>query len=117
MNSIKNNVRLVGNLGQDPEVKDLEGKRKLVKFSMATNENYKNEKGEKVTETQWHNVVVWGKLAEVAGKFLKKGREVIVDGKLNSRSYTDKAGAKKYVTEVVALDILFLGDPKAGASK
>jgi len=99
----------MGNLGQNPEVKNLANDKKLVKFSIATNENYNNEKGEKVTETYWHNIVAWGKLAGVAEKYLQKGSEVAIEGKLTNRNYTDKEGNKKYVTEIVANEILFLG--------
>jgi single-strand DNA-binding protein len=109
MSSLKNSVRLIGNLGQNPEVKDLSNNNKLAKFSIATSETYNNEKGEKVTETNWHNIIAWGKLAGVAEKFLQKGREVAVEGKLTTRNYTDKEGNKKYVTEVVANEILLLG--------
>lgn len=109
MSNLKNNVRLMGNLGAAPEIKTIAENKKLAKFSMATNETYKNEKGEKVTETYWHNIVVWGKLAGIAEKYLNKGSEVAIEGKLTNRSYTDKDGIKRYHTEIVANEILMLG--------
>lgn len=108
MNTLKNSVRLIGNLGAAPEVKSLEKGNKMARINMATNETYTNAKGEKVTETNWHNLVAWGKTAEVAEKYLVKGSEVAVEGKLASRSYTGKDGVKKYVTEVVVNEILLL---------
>lgn len=107
MNAIKNKVQLIGHLGQAPEVKDFDGK-KVANLSVATNETYKNAKGEKVTETQWHSVVCWGKLAEIAEKYLSKGIEVAIEGKLINRNYTDSRGAKRYVTEVQANELLIL---------
>lgn len=108
MNNLKNSVRLIGNLGAAPEVKNLEKGNKVAKLSLATNETYTNAKGEKVTDTQWHNLVVWGKQAEVVEKYLTKGSEIAVEGKLASRSYTDKDGVKKYYTEIVVNDFLML---------
>lgn len=109
MSNLKNSVRLMGNLGAAPEVKNIADNKKLAKFSLATNEVYKNEKGEKVTETYWHSVVVWGKLAGIAEKYLQKGSEVAIEGKLTNRSYTDKEGNKRYVTEILANEILMMG--------
>lgn len=109
MNALRNKVQLIGNLGQDPEVMNLDGGSKLAKFSIATNETYKNSKGEKITETQWHNIVVWGKLADVVEKFLSKGSEVAVEGKLIHRSYETKEGEKKYVSEIKCTELLMLG--------
>lgn len=108
MNNVKNSVRLIGHLGQDPELKEV-GKSKLVRLSLATNESYKNDKGEKVEETQWHNLIAWGKQAEIADKYLRKGSEIAVEGKLTNRSYEDKDGVKRYVTEIVIRDFSFLG--------
>jgi single-strand DNA-binding protein len=108
MNQVRNSVRLIGHLGQDPELKAT-GKSKLAKFSLATNESYKNEKGEKVEETQWHNLIAWGKQAEIAEQYMKKGTEIAIEGKLTSRSYDDKEGNKKYITEIVVRDFTFLG--------
>jgi len=109
MSTLKNSVRLVGNLGMDPEVKVFDNNRKLAKLSLATNESYKNDKGEKVTETQWHNVIIWGAQAKFAEDILKKGDEVAIDGKLANRSYTDKDGIKRYVTEIVVSEFLKIG--------
>ncbi len=113
MYALKNKVQLIGNLGNAPEVKSIEGGKKLAKFSVATNETYKNVKGEKVTETQWHNVVAWGKVAEIAEKFLFKGSEVAVEGKLVYRNYTDKDGVKKYFTEIQISELLLLNTKQA----
>jgi single-strand DNA-binding protein len=112
MNALRNKVQLIGNLGMDPEVKSLEGGKKLAKMSIATNENYKNSKGEKVTETQWHNLIAWGKTAEIVEKFLKKGSEVAIEGKLINRNYTDKEGIKRYVTEIEVSELLMLDAKK-----
>jgi len=109
MYTLRNNVQLIGNLGGKPEVKNTENGKKLVRFSMATNEVYRNANGEKVTETQWHNMVAWGKLAEIAEKYLDKGKEIAVGGKLINRSYTDKDGVKKYITEILVSELLMLG--------
>ncbi|HEY6977175.1 MAG TPA: single-stranded DNA-binding protein [Chitinophagaceae bacterium] len=108
MNSLKNKVQLIGNLGNAPEVKTLDGGNKLARLSLATNETYKNSKGEKVTETQWHNVIAWGKTAEIVEKYFTKGIEVLVEGKLINRNYTDKEGVKRYITEVQANELLIL---------
>ncbi len=109
MNTLRNSVRLVGNLGMDPEVKSFDNNRKMAKMSIATNETYKNEKGEKITDTQWHNLVMWGTQAKIAEEILKKGDEVAIEGKLTSRSYVDKDGNKKYFTEVVVNEFIKLG--------
>ncbi|MBS1732025.1 MAG: single-stranded DNA-binding protein [Bacteroidetes bacterium] len=109
MNALRNKVQLIGNLGNAPEVKQTETGKKLVKFSVATNEVYRNANGEKVKETQWHNLIVWGKLADIAEKYLNKGSEVAIEGKLINRNYTDKEGNKKYVTEVQVNELLMLG--------
>lgn len=109
MNSLKNKVQLIGNLGNDPEIVTMENGSKLAKFSLATNETYKNAEGEKVTDTQWHNIVAWGKIAEIAENFLSKGKEVVIEGKLMSRSYETKDGEKRYITEVKCNELLMLG--------
>lgn len=109
MNTLKNKVQLIGNLGQNPEVKELNDGKKVAKFSLATNETYRNKAGEKVTDTQWHNLVAWGKTAEIIEKYLKKGSEVAVEGKLLNRNYTDKEGVKRYVTEIQVSELLMLG--------
>lgn len=109
MNALRNKVQLIGNLGSDPEIVKLESGRKLAKFSMATNENYKNKQGERVTDTQWHNIVAWGKTAEIAEKYLEKGKEVLVSGKLTTRNYESQEGQKRYVTEVLANEFVMFG--------
>jgi single-strand DNA-binding protein len=113
MYSLRNKVQLIGNLGKSPEIKTTETGKKLVRFSLATNEIYTNVKGEKVKETQWHNLVAWGKVADVAGKYLIKGSEVVIEGKLITKDYLDKQGIKKYVTEIQVNEILLLNsNPK-----
>ncbi|MBL85280.1 MAG: single-stranded DNA-binding protein [Winogradskyella sp.] len=109
MNTLKNKVQLIGNLGNDPEIINLESGKMLAKFSIATNESYKNANGEKVTDTQWHNIVAWGKTAQIVEKFVTKGREVAIEGKLTTRSWEDKDGMKRYTTEVVCNELLMLG--------
>ena len=114
MYALKNKVQLIGNLGNAPEIKNTETGKKLARFSIATNENYRNAKGEKVTETTWHNLVAWGKVADLAEKFLLKGTEVVIEGKLINRSYTDKDGNKKFISEVQVNELLLLnGKPQA----
>jgi single-strand DNA-binding protein len=112
MNALRNKVQLIGHLGMDPEVKALNGGKKLAKMSIATNETYKNAKGEKVTDTQWHNLIAWGKTAEIVEKFLKKGSEVAIEGKLINSNYTDKEGVKKYFTEIEVSEVLMLDSKK-----
>lgn len=107
MKSLRNSVQLIGNLGKDPEVK-IYGDRKRATFTLATNESYKNDKGEKVQNTQWHNIVIWGSLAGVAQKYLRKGQEVCLEGKLIQRSY-ESGGQKKFITEITVNDLLLLG--------
>jgi single-strand DNA-binding protein len=109
MNNLKNKVQLIGNLGMNPEIKTLESGKKLAKFSIATNESYKNAKGEKVEDTQWHNLIAWGKTADIIEQYLQKGNEVAIEGKLSNRSYEDKDGNKRYVTEIVVNELLMLG--------
>ena len=109
MYALRNKVQLIGNLGGKPEIKNTESGKKLAQFSIATNESYRNAKGEKITETQWHRVVAWGKLAEIAEKYLDKGKEVAIEGKLVSRRYNGKDGTKKYISEVQLNELLMLG--------
>jgi len=109
MNNLRNSIRLIGNLGQNPEVKETTNGKKLAKFSLATNESYRDEKGKEVKETMWHNLVVWGKQAETVEKYLKKGSEVAIEGKLSNRNYTDKEGVKRYVTEIIVNEFVMLG--------
>jgi len=108
MYALKNKVQLIGNLGNAPEIKTTESGKKLARFSIATDEVYRNAKGDKVKETTWHNLVAWGKIAGIVEKYLNKGSEVAIEGKLISRSYT-KDGVKKYITEVQVNELLMLG--------
>lgn len=109
MFALKNKVQLIGNLGNAPEVRNTESGKKLVRFSVATHESYRNALGEKVTETQWHNIIAWGAVADIAEKFLVKGTEVCIEGKLVNRNYMDKEGNKKYITEIQVNELLMLG--------
>ncbi len=108
MNALRNNVQLIGRLGKNPEVRNFESGKKMASFSLATSETYKNNKGEKVEDTQWHNVVVWGKKADIVERFLSKGSEVGVHGKLVNRSY-EVNGEKKYITEIHLSELLLMG--------
>ena len=110
MNAMKNTVQLIGNVGNDPEIKNLDGGKKVANLTIATNDSYKNDKGEKVEQTEWHKVVAWGKTAEIIEKFVTKGKEIAIEGKLTHRSYDDKNGEKRYITEVVANEVLLLGN-------
>ncbi|NBV04274.1 MAG: single-stranded DNA-binding protein [Cytophagia bacterium] len=112
MGNIRNQVRLIGNLGRDPEFREISSGRKMARFSLATNDYYYSDQGEKIAETQWHQLVAWGKLAEVSERLLHKGSELVVDGKLNTRSYTDKEGNRRSYTEVVVLEMALM-DRKA----
>ncbi len=111
MKSLRNSVQLIGRLGKDPEVK-MFNDRKKASFSIATSDSYTNQKGEKVEETQWHNVVIWGKLAGVAEKYLKKGNEVAIEGKLVHRVY-EANGEKRFFTEVSVNEMVMLGNNKS----
>ncbi len=108
MNALQNKVQLIGNLGSNPEVRNTETGKKMARISIATNENYRNAKGETVKETQWHNAIAWGKNAELMEKYLTKGSQVAIEGKLMTRNYVDKEGVKRYITEIQVNDILFL---------
>jgi len=109
MNAMRNRVQLIGHVGQEPEVKTFDGGKKVANITIATNDYYINDKGEKVENTEWHRVTAWGKTAEIIEKYVTKGKEIAIDGKLTHRSYDDKDGTKRYVSEVVANDILLLG--------
>jgi single-strand DNA-binding protein len=109
MSTLRNKVQLIGHVGNDPEIKTFDGGKKLAKLNVATNESYKNDKGEKVEETQWHNLVAWGKTADIIEKYVVKGKEIAIEGKLTHKSYEDKNGEKRYVTEVVIDELLLLG--------
>lgn len=106
---MRNRVQLIGNLGQDPEVKSLENGQKMVRLSLATNENYKNKNGEKSTDTQWHNIVAFGAIVEVIEKYLKKGSEVAIEGRLKYKNYEDKEGVKHYGVDIILSDLQMLG--------
>ena len=111
-----NKVILVGNLGKDPEIRHFEGDRTRASFTLATNEVYKNKEGERVSNTEWHNVVLWSPLAEIAEKYLNKGKQVYIEGKLTSRS-VDREGKTKYITEVVGKNLVLLGGTKGSSSE
>ena len=107
-----NKVILIGNLGKDPEVRHLEGGTTVANFPLATTETYKDKNGNRQEQTEWHNIVLWRSLAEVAEKYLKKGMQIYVEGKLRTRSWEDKEGHKRYTTEVVAETFTMLGSRK-----
>ncbi len=109
MANLRNSVQLIGRLGKDPDVKTFEKGKKLATLTLATNETYKNHKGEKIQDTQWHSLVVWGKLADVVSKYLKKGSEIAIEGKLVHRAYETGKGEKKYFTEINVNDLVMLG--------
>jgi single-strand DNA-binding protein len=109
MNAMKNKVQLIGHVGQEPEIKTFGEGKKVANLTIATNDIYKNEKGEKVEQTEWHRISAWGKVADIIEKYVTKGKEIAIEGKLTHRSYEDKNGEKRYSTEVVANDILLLG--------
>ncbi|WP_163323955.1 single-stranded DNA-binding protein [Draconibacterium mangrovi] len=108
MNALRNSVRLLGHLGEDPKVRRLESGKVVANFNIATNEIYRDSNGNKQTETTWHRLVAWGKNAEVAEKYLKKGKEIAIEGKLTNRQWEDKNGEKQYITEVVINSLLML---------
>ncbi len=105
---MRNTVQLVGNVGQDPEIKNLEGGKKVASFSIATSDSYKNEKGEKVDQTEWHRIVAWGNSAEIIEKYVTKGNQIGIVGKLTHRTYDDKDGIKRNVTEVLVNEVLLM---------
>lgn len=128
MSGSLNKIMLIGNLGKDPEVKMTPGGQQVARFSLATTETWKNAQGEKQSKTEWHNIVVWGKQAEIAEKYLRKGKQVYIEGRIQYREYTDQAGVKKYMTEIRCDNFAMLGrmdegdrpaggySPKSGAS-
>ncbi|MCB0765609.1 MAG: single-stranded DNA-binding protein [Flavobacteriales bacterium] len=116
MNTLKNKVHLIGNLGFDPEVREIAKGRKVARLSVATNDSYRNASGERVTDTQWHTVVAWGNTAEAVERLLRKGSPIALEGRLVHRSYETKEGVKRYITEVVLNDFQLLGTkPEAAA--
>lgn len=112
MKSLRNSVQLIGRLGKDPEARTFDSGTQKVSFTLATSDSFKNQKGEKVEETQWHNIVIWGKPAETANKYLRKGTEVVIEGRLVHRSYETSTGEKKYITEVNVNDFVMVGGGK-----
>lgn len=117
MNSLRNRVQLIGNLGQDPEIKTLESGKKVVHFTLATKEDYKNGDGQKVSETTWHNITAWNGIAETAGKYLKKGKQVAIEGRIAYRTYEDKKGVSKNITEIVMDSMVMLSPLQKDAAK
>ncbi|WP_353088502.1 single-stranded DNA-binding protein [Flavobacterium sp.] len=109
MSALRNKVQLIGHVGQEPEVKTMEKGKKVANLTLATHDVYYKDGGEKVEQTEWHRVTAWGKLAEIVEKYVVKGKEIAVEGKLTHRSYDDKNGEKRYITEVVANELLLLG--------
>lgn len=111
-----NKVLLMGNLGRDPEVRFTQGGQAVANFTLATNESWKDKNGQQQEKTEWHRIVVWGRLAELCGEYLKKGRQAFIEGRLQTREWTNKEGQKQYTTEVVAQQVTFLGGRPEGAS-
>ena len=109
MNAMKNTVQLIGHVGQEPEIKNLDGGKKVANITLATNEVYYKENGDKVEQTEWHRLAAWGKTAEIIEKYVTKGIQIGIEGKLTHRSYDDKNGEKRYITEVVVNEVLLLG--------
>ncbi|WP_298137911.1 single-stranded DNA-binding protein [Flavobacterium sp.] len=109
MNTLRNKVQLIGHVGNEPEIKTLEGGKKLANLTIATNEVYYKENGDKVEQTEWHRITAWGKTAEIIEKYVIKGKEIAIEGKLTHRSYDDKDGNKRYITEVVVNELLLIG--------
>jgi len=115
MMNIKNHVQLIGRLGSDPQVKILDNGTKLARFTIAINETYTTKKGEKVSDTQWHNIVAWGNLAGIAERILHKGTQVTIDGKLFNRSFTNKEGVKRTSTEIIANEFFVINNTSKAA--
>lgn len=113
MANLRNSVQLIGRLGKDPEIKTFKQGKKMANIVLATNETYTNQKGEKVKDTQWHNLVVWGKQVSIVENYLKKGTEVVVEGKLVHRMYENAAGEKKNITEITVNDLVLVGGKSA----
>ena len=114
MNSLRNRVQLIGHLGGAPEIKSLEGGKKVARFSLATNDEYTDKNGQKVKQTQWHQLVIWGRLADTCERFLNKGKEIAIEGKLTYRSWNDKDGKTHNITEVVVNELMFMGSKDKG---
>jgi single-strand DNA-binding protein len=109
MNALRNKVQLIGHLGSKIELKTLESGKIVGNVSIATNESYKNQKGEKISETTWHRLVIWGKNAELIEKYTDKGSEIAIEGKISNRDYSDKDGVKRYISEIVVNEFLLMG--------
>ncbi|MBI3130682.1 MAG: single-stranded DNA-binding protein [Acidobacteria bacterium] len=109
MSGSMNKVLLIGNLGKDPELKMTPGGQPMARFSVATTETWKDKDGGKQSKTEWHNIVVWGKQAEIAEKFLRKGKQVLIEGRIQYREYQDQAGVKKYATDIRCDNFQMLG--------
>lgn len=109
MNALRNKVQLIGRLGQDPEIITFGNDQKMARFSLATNDNYKDRSGQLVERTYWHRITVFGGLVKIVENYVKKGKEVAIEGKLTNRSWEDKDGTKRYITEVVCNELLLLG--------
>ncbi len=112
-----NKVFLLGNLGRDPEVRFTPSGQAVANFTVATNESWTDKSGQKQEKTEWHRIVVWGKLAELCGEYLKKGRQAFIEGRLQTREWTDKEGKKNYTTEIVANNVQFLGSGAGGGKR
>ena len=112
MSSLKNRVILIGRLGRDPETKTIENGKKVTHFTLATDDSFKNAEGQRISEATWHNIIAWNGLADVADRFLKKGKQVAVEGRIVYRTYEDKKGVTKYTTEIVLDDLVLLGSGK-----
>ena len=112
MKNLRNSVQLIGRLGNDPEVKKLTSGKSLAKFSIATTDSYRNAEGEKIEDTQWHNIIAWGRQAEIAGEYLKKGQEIAIEGKLIHKSYETTSGEKRYFSEINLNELLMIGSKK-----
>jgi single-strand DNA-binding protein len=112
-----NKVILIGNLGKDPEIRAIEGGRKVARFTLATTETYKDKEGQRHEQTEWHNVEFWGPVAEVIERYLRKGSQVYVEGRLRTRSYQDKENQTRYITEIVGQNMTMLGGNGGGGSR
>jgi single-strand DNA-binding protein len=111
MTTLNNKVQLIGNLGKDPEIREIDGGRRVARFTLATSESYRNDAGDRITDTSWHNIVAWNGLATIAERYLSKGREVAVEGRISYRNFEDKDGTKKYFTEIILNQIHLLKNP------
>lgn len=110
MKTLKNRVQLIGRLGRNPELKELKNGQTIARFSLATSETFKNAQGEKQQDVQWHNLVAWNKLAEIAAKYLSKGSEIAVEGTIKYKVFDDKDGKTRYYTEVIVSELLMMND-------